>query len=87
MFLLKSYRWRIGDDFPMHMWRYSWIPRITSPIRQHEYYVLDMKELRMSSLIFSDRRSWDIRKIQEFFRPVVATEILKITLNPNPHID
>lgn len=46
-----------------------------------------MNDLRVSSLITSDQRRWDIRKIEELFSPTVVVKILKITFSPNPHID
>lgn len=86
-FLMQGCWWRIRDGKLVRIGNNPWISRVPRAeyLRQPNKLVDEVNDLKVNSLISSDRR-WDIEKLTEFFPSEVVAKILKLSLSPNKHV-
>lgn len=87
MFLLKGYRWRIGNENSIHMWKDPWIPSVNPPILLSKSCSRDLPDQRVSSLTINVPQRQNTQRLQEIYPTIAVAKILKVTHSPNPHSD
>ncbi|XP_061993843.1 uncharacterized protein LOC133711764 [Rosa rugosa] len=71
-------RWRVGDGSQINIWQHQWIPHCpTYLIHRPSNTDLEL----VSSLMQSDRRSWNVEVVQSLFLPDISNKILAIPLS------
>lgn len=76
----RGSRWCIGNGESVQIWKDRWIPnpdsfRVISPVGAHS----GME--RVSSLLDTERRGWDVERVRNTFLPYEAEVILSIPIS------
>ena len=76
----RGSRWCIGNGESVQIWKDRWIPnpdsfRVISPVGAHS------RMERVSSLLDTERRGWDVERVRNTFLPHEAEVILSIPIS------
>ena len=79
-------RWQIGNGFNVQVWKDKWLPS-SSTYKVVSPRLNSPADLRVSELIDSDNRCWNLHLLQQLFLPFEVEEIRSIPLSNSPPPD